>query len=154
MPTLHTGESAPSFSLLDEKGATVALQDFKGQFGVVLVFYPGDMTPGCTLQLCSIRDEWSAFEQAGLKVFGVNPATSKSHQRFKESYKLPFPLLIDADKSVAESYDSLFSFFGIRLIRRTVIGIDKTGTIRYIKRGMPRPHDILKAMQKHLTSRS
>ena len=120
-----------------------------GEHAVVLIFYPGDMTPGCTMQLCSIRDEWKSFTDAGIRVLGVNPSSAASHERFKTVFHLPFPLLIDTDKKVSEAYDALFSFFGIRITRRTVVGIDKTGTVRYIKRGMPKTQDILKAMQKY-----
>lgn len=149
MPTLHTGDVAPAFTLKDEHGNTISLHDFKDKAPVVLIFYPGDMTPGCTMQLCSIRDEWKDFQEKGIRVFGVNGASANSHQKFKDAFHLPYPLLIDTDKKTAEAYDALFSFFGIKIIRRTVLGIDKTGTVRYMKRGMPKTSDILKAMQKY-----
>jgi peroxiredoxin Q/BCP len=149
MPTLHTGDPAPLFHLKDEQGNEVSLAQFKDTASVVLIFYPGDMTPGCTMQLCSIRDEWKTFKEKNILVFGVNAGSAKSHQKFKETFRLPYPLLIDEDKKVSEAYDALFSFFGIKIIRRTVIGIDKNGTVRYMKRGMPRTSDILKAMQKY-----
>lgn len=150
MPTLHTGDLAPSFRLQDEHGTEISLTQFKDVAPVVLIFYPGDMTPGCTMQLCSIRDEWKAFKEGGIQVFGVNGGSAGSHQKFKEMHKLPYPLLIDTNKKVSEAYDALFSFFGIKIIRRTVIGIDKTGTVRYMKRGMPKTSDILKAMHKYI----
>ena len=149
MPTLHSGDTAPAFSLKDDQGKEISLSQFKDRAPVVLIFYPGDMTPGCTMQLCSIRDEWKAFKDANIQVFGINSGSAGSHQKFKETYKLPYPLLIDANKKTSEAYDALFSFFGIKIIRRTVYGIDKNGTIRYMKRGMPRTSDILKAMQKY-----
>ena len=149
MPTLHTGDPAPLFHLKDEQGADISLAQFKYNAPIVLIFYPGDMTPGCTMQLCSIRDEWKTFKEKNIQVFGVNAGSAKSHQKFKETFRLPYPLLIDQDKKVSETYDALFSFFGIKIIRRTVIGIDKNGTVRYMKRGMPRTSDILKAMQKY-----
>lgn len=149
MPTLHTGDAAPSLRLKDEQGTEISLSQYKDSAPVVLIFYPGDMTPGCTMQLCSIRDEWAAFKEKGIRVFGINAGSAKSHQKFKETYHLPYPLLIDEDKKTSEAYDALFSFFGIKIIRRTVVGIDKTGIVRYMKRGMPRTVEILKAMQKY-----
>lgn len=150
MPILHTGDVAPSFRLTDDQGTEFSLSQFKDLHPVVLIFYPGDMTPGCTMQLCSIRDEWKAFKDAGIQVFGINGGSSDSHKKFKEIHKLPFPLLVDTQKKVADAFDALFSFFGIKIIRRTVIGIDKSGTVRYMKRGMPKTSDILKSMQKYV----
>lgn len=150
MPTLSVGAPAPLFTLADEKGTSFSLESMRNFHPVVLVFYPGDMTPGCTMQLCSIRDEWKQFEEAGIYVYGVNPGNATSHERFKNTFKLPFPLLIDTDKKVSDAYDALYSFFGIKIVRRTVFGIDKNGTVRYMKRGIPRTQDILKAMHKYL----
>lgn len=149
MATLHPGDVAPAFRLSDEQGNIVSLADFKDKAPVVLIFYPGDMTPGCTMQLCSIRDEWQEFKDKGIQVFGVNGGSEKSHKKFKEMHKLPYPLLIDENKKTSEAYDALFSFFGIKIIRRTVFGIDKNGTVRYMKRGMPKTSDILKGIQKY-----
>lgn len=149
MPSdLRIGAPAPNFELKDEQGETISLAQFKDKQSVVLIFYPGDMTPGCTMQLCAIRDEWQKFRDLNIAVFGVNPANAASHTAFQQRHKFPFPLLIDADKKVSEAYTALFSIFGLKIIRRTVVGIDKSGTIRYIRRGIPRNADILKAMQK------
>lgn len=149
MPTLHTGDTAPALRLSDEQGNAISLANFKEKAPVVLIFYPGDMTPGCTMQLCSIRDEWKEFKDKGIEVFGINAGSANSHKKFKETFHLPYPLLIDENKKVSEAYDALFSFFGIKIIRRTVFGIDKHGIIRYMKRGMPKTSDILKGMQKY-----
>lgn len=143
--TPNVGDAAPPFTLKDERGRMVSLSDFKGKKNVILVFYPGDMTPGCTLQLCAIRDDWQKFERADTVVFGVNHGDAESHAAFSKTYGFPFPLLVDEDKKVSAKYDTLKTFFRAKIIRRTVVGIDTNGKIAFFKRGMPKNADILKA---------
>ncbi len=152
MPDIETllNAPAPDFALKTESGDLVRLSDFKNKQPVILFFYPGDMTPGCTMQLCAIRDDWQKFKDAHIAVFGVNHAEALSHQKFTKKHSLPFPLLIDAGKKVSAAYGALRTFFKVTIIKRSVIGIDAQGIVRYIKRGMPKNADILKAMQKHL----
>ncbi|MDQ7814967.1 MAG: peroxiredoxin [Patescibacteria group bacterium] len=144
---LSVGAMAPDFSLRDESGKTVDLSGFRGKKNVVLVFYPGDMTPGCTVQLCAVRDDWSKFEAADAVVFGINHGDTDSHQRFKRAYDFPFPLLIDTGKKTSEKFGALKTLFGRPVIKRTVIVIDKEGKIVFLKSGMPKHSDILKAIK-------
>lgn len=144
---LKIGDKAPSFSLKDETGKLVRLADFKDKQAVVLFFYPGDMTPGCTMQLCSIRDNWQKYSGLGLAVFGVNHASAVSHLAFRDKHSFPFPLLIDTNKKVSQSYDATRSILKALVIKRSVVGIDKRGIVRYLKRGMPRDQEILKVMK-------
>lgn len=146
-PTFRPGTKAPAFTLTDQEGKTVSLSDFAGTKNVLLIFYPGDMTPGCTMQLCAIRDDWAKFEAVDTVVFGVNPASEQSHQAFHTKHAFPFPLLIDNLKKVAASYDAIRSLGPLKLIRRTVVAISKDGTILYYRHGMPKNADILKAIQ-------
>lgn len=141
---LTVGSRAPSFTLKDAAGNAVSLKDFKGKKNVILVFYPGDMTPGCTMQLCAIRDDWQKF--AGSAVYGVNHADADSHNKFIKKYGFPFPLLIDKGKKVSARYGAVKSFFKAKIIKRTVVGIGKDGKIFYLRRGMPKDADILKAI--------
>lgn len=101
---IESGIPAPDFELPDETGALRRLSDFRGK-PVVLYFYPKDDTPGCTTEACNFRDDYSAYETAGVEILGVSPDTVKSHARFKEKYGLPFPLLADEDHKVCERYD-------------------------------------------------
>jgi peroxiredoxin Q/BCP len=71
---------------------------------VVLYFYPKDDTPGCTKEACQFRDSWKDVEQAGAVVLGVSPDSVTSHEKFKQKYNLPFPLLADVDHQVATAY--------------------------------------------------
>ncbi len=94
---------APEFTLLDETWINRSLQDYKGKW-VVLYFYPKDDTPGCTTEACSFRDDYSAYEKAGVTILGVSKDSPKSHAKFKAKYQLPFTLLADEEHKVAELY--------------------------------------------------
>jgi len=145
--SLSIGDRAPRFTLLNEEGKKVALHDFAGKKNVILIFYPGDMTPGCTLQLCAIRSDYKKFTAAHTVVFGVNHANAESHANFSAKHRFPFPLLIDSGKRTSAKYDAVKPFFKTMIIKRTVVGIGKDGKIFYYKRGMPRNAEILKAIK-------
>lgn len=145
-PLLNT--PAPDFTLLDQEGNSVSLKSFRGQRPVLLVFYPGDDTPGCTTQLCAIRDDWAEFQKYGVMAFGVNHANADSHTKFWLHHSLKTPLLIDADKTVSAQYGAIKKFFKATIIKRSVVLIDKDGVIRYVKRGMPSDREILEAVKK------
>ena len=100
---LEVGDPAPRFSLEDGYGKTWDLDELKGE-KVVLYFYPADDTPGCTAQACDFRDTSTVWNDAGYTLLGVSPQGAESHQRFSEKHALDFPLLVDEDHSVAESY--------------------------------------------------
>lgn len=148
MKELAVGIKAPLFTLMDARGKSVSLSDFRGKKHVVLIFYPGDMTPGCTMQLCAIRDDWKKFTTKDTVVFGVNQADATSHSRFSKTYRFPFPLLIDTGRRVSAKYGATRKYFKATIIRRTVVGIDKNGVIFYLRRGMPKNTEILKAIPK------
>ncbi len=145
---LKVGDKAPSFALETQKGAKVSLKDFEGKKPVVLIFYPGDMTPGCTIQLCNIRDNWPKFEKLDAVVYGVNHADAKSHQKFIEKFQFPFPLLVDTDKKVSKKYGAIKKLFSAQVIKRTVVVVDKEGKIAFYKHGMPKETEILKALTR------
>jgi len=117
------GEKAPQFSLLNEKGETISLQDYANDKYVVLYFYPKDSTPGCTTQACDFRDYHEAFEDLNAVILGVSPDGEKSHQKFIEKHGLPFSLLIDDEHEVAEKYGvwKLKKMFG-----REYMGIERS----------------------------
>ena len=136
---LPVGSPAPEFSLLDDAGRPVTLSALRGHY-VALVFYPGDDTPGCTKQLCEFRDSWKSVRARGIRVFGVNPQSARSHIRFREKYSLPFPLLVDKGRKVAALYHA-----GGPIVRRTVYLIAPDGVIRLARRGMPKPAELAMA---------
>ncbi len=100
---LEVGQRAPQFTLQDQDGTEVSLQDLAGS-PVVVYFYPKDDTPGCTTQACGIRDQWSEFEEAGAVVLGISPDDVDSHGRFAAKNDLPHRLLADPERTVIEEY--------------------------------------------------
>jgi thioredoxin-dependent peroxiredoxin len=100
---LKEGDVAPDFSAATSGGGRISLADFKGR-NVVLYFYPKDDTPGCTREACGFRDGFSGFKQLGAVVLGVSTDPVKSHDKFTEKFKLPFPLLADEDRKIVEAY--------------------------------------------------
>lgn len=136
---LPPGTPAPDFALADQEGRTVRLSELRGR-NVVLVFYPGDDTPGCRAQLCEFRDSWQQASGRNALVFGVNPQSAASHTRFRQRYEFPFPLLVDEGRRVASLYNA-----GGLIVRRTVYLIGPDGVIRYAQRGKPKPAEVLAA---------
>ena len=100
---LKEGDKAPDFSLPASTGETISLTDLAGK-KVVVYFYPKDNTPGCTTEACDFRDVRGELEAAGAAVLGVSADSLKSHANFVDRNGLNFPLLSDADKTMAESY--------------------------------------------------
>ncbi|MEY4549028.1 MAG: hypothetical protein RL685_5223 [Pseudomonadota bacterium] len=97
------GDPAPAVKLTLQNGNTIDLAGLKGK-QVAVYFYPKDDTPGCTVEAQGIRDQWEAFQKAGIEVFGVSMQDAASHTAFIEKHKLPFNLVVDADKKVTESF--------------------------------------------------
>ncbi|MEP6472661.1 MAG: peroxiredoxin [Gemmatimonadota bacterium] len=129
---LTTGTIAPLFTLPDDSGSLISLKSLRGS-PVVLFFYPKDNTAGCTAEACSFRNQWAAVRKSGALVYGISPDGEASHRKFRTRFKLPFPLLVDADHAVAEAYEvwaekRLFGhrYFGIL---RTTFLIDPKGRI-------------------------
>jgi thioredoxin-dependent peroxiredoxin len=100
---LKEGQRAPNFKLFDESGIQRKLSDYKGSY-VVLYFYPKDDTAHCTKEACSIRDDYSEFRKKNIIVLGVSYDSPEIHKLFKQKHNLPFILLSDSDKSVAQLY--------------------------------------------------
>lgn len=97
------GKKAPAFDLMDQSGRRVSSSGLAGK-PYVLYFYPKDNTPGCTKEACDFRDAHGNFSRAKVTVLGVSPDSEKSHANFANKYELPFPLLVDADKTLAQAY--------------------------------------------------
>jgi thioredoxin-dependent peroxiredoxin len=99
----EAGSKAIPFELPDETGKVHKLSDYSGKT-FILYFYPKDDTPGCTTEACNFRDNYSAYEKAGVIILGVSTDSVKSHAKFKNKYHLPFPLLADEDHKVSAAY--------------------------------------------------
>ena len=124
------GEIAPQFKLRDGDGNEWSLADHRGKT-VVLLFYPGDNTPVCTAQLCSVRDHWSEYQATGAEVVGISTDSVESHKGFAEKNELPLRLLSDPDRKVSTAYN-MKSWLPGRSARGVVV-IDKEGKIVYHK---------------------
>ena len=132
---LKEGDKAPAFSAATNGGGKISLSDFKGQ-SVILYFYPKDDTPGCTKEACAFRDHFADFKQAGAVVLGVSTDPVKSHDKFVEKFKLPFPLLADEDHKIVEAYgvwgEKVFMGRKYRGTHRVTFLIGGDGRIRKI----------------------
>jgi peroxiredoxin Q/BCP len=124
------GQQAPLFTLTTEAGISWSLAEHKGRI-VVLYFYPADNTPQCTAQACSLRNEYADFADLKVSLVGINYDSPSKHAAFKTKHHLPFPLLSDSNKSVAELYNAKRSWF-LPFPQRKTIVIDQQGVIRFI----------------------
>jgi peroxiredoxin Q/BCP len=132
---LKEGDAAPKFTVATNGGGRLSLADFLGQ-NVILYFYPKDDTPGCTKEACAFRDGFAEFKKRGAVILGVSPDAVKSHDKFVEKFKLPFTLLADEDKKIAEAYGvwGEKSFMGRKYmgVHRVTFLIGPDGSIKKI----------------------
>lgn len=141
---IPAGIPAPEFELLDDRNTLRRLSDFRGKY-VVLYFYPKDDTPGCTKEACNFRDDYSAYEKAGVTILGVSPDAPRSHAAFKARFQLPFPLLADEGHKVCDLYGvwGPKKFMGREYegVLRTTFLIDPQGNIvRVFEKVRPAAH--------------
>ncbi len=103
MKTIEKGDKAPDFRGKDQDGNLISLEQFKNK-KLVLYFYPKDDTPGCSAEACNLRDNYQDFMDKDYAVVGVSADSEKSHQKFRQKYELPFPLISDPDKEIIKAY--------------------------------------------------
>ena len=132
---LKIGDKAPEFSGLDQHGNTIRLSEFSGKT-LVLYFYPKDNTPGCTVQACNLRDNFSELAKQNISVLGVSADSMQKHQKFIDKYSLPFPLIADENHELLNKYGvwGLKKFMGKEYdgIHRTTFIINEEGVIAEI----------------------
>ena len=131
---IKEGQKAPDFVLPSSEGEDVSLKGLRGK-PVVLYFYPKDDTPGCTKEACAFRDTYAKLKKKAV-LLGVSPDSVDSHGRFRDKYKLPFPLLADTDKEVAKKYGAfgekvMYGKKVVGMIRSTFV-IDGDGVVRKV----------------------
>lgn len=127
---VNVGEQAPDFALPDGEGQVWRLSEHRGET-VVLLFYPGDNTPVCTKQMCSVRDRWSDYTATGAQIVGISTDTVESHKGFASKHNLPFPLLSDPNEEVIRAY-GMRSWLPHRSARAVVV-INPQGVISFKK---------------------
>ncbi|HKU77523.1 MAG TPA: peroxiredoxin [Pyrinomonadaceae bacterium] len=119
---------APDFTLKDGNGEDWRLSDHRDKV-VVLLFYPGDETPVCTRQMCSLRDRWDDYLATGAEVVGISSDSVESHKNFAAHHGLPLRLLSDSDGAVSRLYGARSLIPG--RVARAVFVIDAKGILRY-----------------------
>ncbi len=132
---LKVGDKAPTFSVNDQDGNTINLEDYKGK-KVLLYFYPKDNTPGCTAEACSFRDNYTDLQSKGIVVLGVSIDDEKSHKKFSDKYILPFTLLADTEKKIVTAYGvwgekSMYGKTYMGITRKSFL-INENGYIEFI----------------------
>lgn len=143
---LTVGTTAPTFSQVEATGGkAISLSDYAGQY-LVMVFYPKDQTPGCTKQLCALRDDLAGLNQINTQVIAVNPDSLQSHERFVAAQGYNFPILVDADKSICKAYGALKPEGGIQ---RTVYIIGPAGEVVFAQQGMPDDATLMDVIRTH-----
>ncbi len=129
---LKEGDRIPEFSLLGDDGNIYTNESIKGK-KTVIYFYPRSNTPGCTKEAQSFQRVYDMLINNGINVIGISPDKQSAQIKFKEKYELPFILLSDEDKSVADKFGAygekkLYGKVSMGIIRSTFI-VDEEGTI-------------------------
>ena len=130
--SVEVGDKAPDFTLPADAGGEVSLEALRGKT-VVLYFYPKDDTSGCTAEACAFRDALPDFSKVRAAVIGISRDSVASHDKFKQKYKLPFPLASDEDGEVCQAYGVWVekSMYGRKYmgIERSTFLIDAQGIV-------------------------
>lgn len=129
---LKEGDKIPEFSLLGDDGNTYTNESIKGK-KTVIYFYPRSNTPGCTKEAQSFQRVYDMLINNGINVIGISPDKQSAQIKFKEKYELPFILLSDEDKSVADKFGAygekkLYGKVSMGIIRSTFI-VDEEGKV-------------------------
>lgn len=152
---MDVNQKAPDFTLPDQNGEPVTLSALRGK-PIVLFFYPRADTPGCTVEACGFRDQYTKLTGAGLTVLGISPDTFKAQKKFEEKFELPYPLLADAEKQVATLFDVVKekNMYGKKVmgIERTTFFIAPDGSIAHVWRKVKpegHPDEVLAEFRAH-----
>lgn len=129
------GDRAPDFTLLDQNGLAHTLSAYRGRW-VLVYFYPKDDTPGCTVEACTLEEQFPKFEKLKAQVFGISADPVASHKKFADKYHLTFPLLADVDKKAIEAYGvwqkkHMMGRAYMGIVRNSYL-IDPTGIIKKV----------------------
>src|SRR5262245_52609543 len=154
---LKVGEAAPTFEVLDDTGETWKSSEHVGKKVLVIYFYPGDLTGGCTKQACAYRDDLKELTNAGAEIVGVSGDSVESHKRFKKAHSLNFKLLADTDGEIAKKFgvpatsgekivDAVVDGVSQRIVRNTTekrwtFVIDRSGKIVHKNTNVVAPED-------------
>lgn len=143
---LGAGSEAPVFDLLDHLGSPVRSAELAGEKHYVLIFYPGDSTPGCTKQLHDFDVLREKFEAQDCLVFGVNSADAASHRSFVDTQCYSLSLLVDSGRELAVAYQTARK--GVPTTFRAVFLVDKGGIVRLAMKDYPDPEAVLRSVER------
>ena len=151
--TLNPGDPAPSFSLRDDAGNQVTLDDYAGRH-LVVFFYPKAFTSGCTTEACEFRDNIFAYRKLNAQILGVSLDAVESHKKFADNHNLPFPLLADTTGTTADAYGVKTRMFGWTVAKRQTFIINPDGVVvKHFEKVEPDVHsDEVLAELRALTS--
>jgi len=130
---IEIGQPAPDFTLFDSSKNKVTLSDQRRQ-NVLLLFFPLAFTSTCTVELCSVRDNISFYNNVNARVFGISVDSLHTLAKYKADQNLNFALLSDFNKEVSSLYGSLYEMFGYNMkgvSKRSAFVINKDGIVKY-----------------------
>ncbi len=135
MNTLKKGDKLPIFALKDQNGIMHKSIDYQGK-KIIIFFYPKANTPGCTAEVCDLRDNYEVLKNKGYNLLGVSADSEKSQSKFSQKFQLPFPLLADVDKELIKSFGvwGKKKFMGREYdgIHRSTFIINEKGVVTFI----------------------
>jgi len=151
---IREGKAAPAFTLADQDGNPVSLEDFRGRH-LVVYFYPRDETPGCTKEACAFRDLFQEIRDLGAEILGISPDDADSHRAFRSNHELPFTLLSDPDRKVMKRYSAFGekTMYGKKVegVIRSTVWIDPEGKVakhwKKVARAADHPEKVLEALR-------
>lgn len=145
---INIGDYAPSFELKNQNGDLInSKKILDAGSKILLIIYPKDDTPGCTAQMCRVRDDYSLFRDLGVTVLGLNHDGEKSHLKFIEKYNFQFDILIDTDRKLINELGSTKLFFKNHVTQRSAILIDSDGKIIYVHKGQQDNQEIINLLK-------
>jgi peroxiredoxin len=130
-PEIKVGDTAPDFTLKDQKQKDVKLSDYRGKKNVVLAFYPLDWSPVCKGENKCLSDDFPKFESANAEVFGISTDSFFSHDAWADSLELKHRLLSDFNREVVKKYGLYFK--DLNCGKRATVIVDKNGKVAYVK---------------------
>lgn len=149
-PIPQVGQKAPAFTLPDQEGTHISLNQYKGKW-VALYFYPKDQTRGCTIEAHNFQQDIGKFEALNAVVLGVSVDSVKSHQAFCAKDGLHFKLLSDTGHNVVREYGSLSNYMGVKMAKRNTFLINPEGKVAKVWIGVDPHHastEVLEAIKE------
>jgi peroxiredoxin Q/BCP len=143
---LEVGNLAPLFSLKNQDGKVISLEQNKNKIWTVAYFYPKAGTPGCTTQACAFRDSIKQIEKQGAVVYGVSTDSVVTLKELQKQHHLNFDLLSDEDGKVSTAYGTKLPI--LTMSKRVTFIIDDKLMIRSIDKDVDPAMDAKKVAKQ------